>query len=214
MKILELFAGSRCFGSVAESEGHQVYSVDWKAYEKINLQIDIGQLKFSDIPFVPDIVWGSPDCATYSVAAIGTHRNGVLPKTDYAKFCDTVNTHVVSLINVFCVVNPSCKFFIENPRGMLRKMPFMKGIPRATVWYCQYGDFRAKPTDIFSNHIRDLYNPGGWLPRDPCYNERRTCHHERSPRHAKNKGTNSLKNSYERSKIPEELCREILHSCY
>jgi site-specific DNA-cytosine methylase len=213
MKILELFAGSRSFGSIAESEGNKVFSVDWKPFPGISLQTDIGTLKVSDIPFIPDIIWASPDCATYSIAAIGHHRNGVLPKTDYAKFCDDVNTKVVSLINSFCIINPDCKFFIENPRGMLRKMPFMKGIDRATVWYCQYGDFRAKPTDIFSNHIKNLYNPKGWQPRPPCYNERRTCHHERSPRHVKNAGTNSLKNSFERSKIPADLCREILHSC-
>ena len=43
-------------------------------------------------------------------------------------------------------------WFIENPRAVLRKMPFMpNGDSRHEVWYCQYGDTRAKPTDIWTN---------------------------------------------------------------
>ena len=42
-------------------------------------------------------------------------------------------------------------FFIENPRGLLRKMPFMRDLMRHTVTYCQYGDTRMKPTDIWTN---------------------------------------------------------------
>ena len=74
MKILELFAGSRSFGSIAESENRFVFSVDWKPFPGISLQADIGTLKVSDIPFIPDVIWASPDCATYSIAAIGHHH--------------------------------------------------------------------------------------------------------------------------------------------
>ena len=43
-------------------------------------------------------------------------------------------------------------YFIENPRGGMRKMEWMKGLSRYTVTYCQYGDNRMKPTDIWTNH--------------------------------------------------------------
>ena len=126
MKIVELFAGSRSLGRAADSMGHNVFSVDWEKYDKIDLAIDVEEMTTDMVPFIPDMVWASPDCTTYTIAAISTHRNGTEPKTDYAKKCDNVNQHFISLIIEWLLVNPNMKFFIENPRGMLRKMPFMQ----------------------------------------------------------------------------------------
>ena len=88
-------------------------------------------------------------------------------------------------------------------------MDFMLGIPKTTVWYCTYGDTRAKPTDIFSNNIYNLFNPYGWKPRPACFNGNTKCHHEAAPRGSKT-GTQGLKDNYTRSKIPKELCIEII----
>ncbi len=206
MKLLELFAGSRSIGNYAEKIGIEVFSVDWEPYDKINLCIDIGQLSINDIPFIPDIIWASPDCTTYSVAALGRHRDGTTPKTDYAKTCDITNAHFIKLIKEWLSINPKLIFFIENPRGMFRKMPFVKDFNRHTIWYCKYGDDRAKPTDIFTNSQ-------SWLPRPPCKNGNTKCHHQPAPR-GSNTGTQLLKNSYERSKLPELLCKEIIESIY
>lgn len=204
VNVLELFAGSRSVGCAAESLGMNVFSVDWEKYKGIDLSIDIENLSISDIPFIPDIVWASPDCTTYTIAAISHHRNGVEPKSEYAAKCDNVNKHFISLINQYLVWNPSLVFFIENPRGMLRKMPFMKDFIRHTVWYCQYGDDRAKPTDIWTNSKT-------WEPRPMCHNGNINCHHQSAPRGSKT-GTQGKKGSYNRSKIPTELCLEILRS--
>ncbi len=43
--------------------------------------------------------------------------------SSYARKCDNVNKHFISLINEWLLINPDMVFFIENPRGMLRKMP-------------------------------------------------------------------------------------------
>jgi site-specific DNA-cytosine methylase len=204
MKLLELFAGSRSVGNAADKLGFDVFSVDWTPYEKINLAIDIQQLQRDDVPFTPDIIWASPDCTTYTIAAISTHRNGVQPKSEYAKKCDAVNMHFIELIKQWEVINPNMVFFIENPRGMLRKMPFMQEFTRHTIWYCQYGDDRAKPTDIWTNSKT-------WTPRPMCHNGNKNCHHQPAPRGSKT-GTQGKKGSYERSKIPNELCIEILGS--
>jgi site-specific DNA-cytosine methylase len=204
MKLLELFAGSRSVGNAADKLGFDVFSVDWTPYEKINLAIDIQQLQRDDVPFTPDIIWASPDCTTYTIAAISTHRNGVQPKSEYAKKCDVVNMHFIELIKQWEVINPNMVFFIENPRGMLRKMPFMQQFTRHTIWYCQYGDDRAKPTDIWTNSKT-------WTPRPMCHNGNKNCHHQPAPRGSKT-GTQGKKGSYERSKIPNELCVEILGS--
>lgn len=210
MKILELFAGSRSVGRNAEKMGHEVFSVDWENYPGINLSIDIEELLPEQIPFIPDVIWASPDCATYSIAGIRFHRrNTIEPISDYAIKCDRVNQHFLKLISHFININPDLKFYIENPRGMLRKMPFMSGIPRETVWYCRYGDNRAKPTDIWSNNIYSIFNPNGWRPRPECFNGNEKCHHESAPRGSKT-GTQGKNNAYERSRIPDELCIEIL----
>lgn len=204
MKILELFAGSRSLGKEAQRHGHEVFSVDWTAYDGINLVTDIGALTKEQIPIIPDMIWASPDCTTYTIAAISTHRNGAEPKTEYAKQCDKTNKHFISLIKDFLTTNPNLVFFIENPRGMLRKMPFMQEFTRHTVWYCTYGDERAKPTDIWTNSKT-------WIPREVCHNGNKNCHHQPAPRGSKT-GTQGRKGSYNRSKIPLNLCEEIIKS--
>lgn len=200
--LLELFAGSRSVGKVAETLGYNVFSVDWTPYDGINLTIDIEELTKEDIPFIPDVIWASPDCATYSIAACYKHRKNTEPQTDYAIKCDRVNIHFIQLIKEWLIINPNMVFFIENPRGLLRKMPFMQEFKRHTVWYCQYGDTRAKPTDIWTNSQE-------WIPRPPCKNGNKECHHESAPRGSRT-GTQGLKGSYERSRIPHQLIEEIL----
>lgn len=209
--LLELFAGSRSVGSMGEKLGYNVFSVDWENYDGIDLQIDISELNMFYVPFVPDVVWASPDCTTYTIAAISHHRNGTEPKSEYARQCDHTNQHFISLIKEWLIINPKMVFFIENPRGMMRHMPFMKDFKRHTVWYCKYGDDRAKPTDIWTNSTT-------WHPRPPCRNYKydkegniinQHCHHQSARRGSKT-GTQGRRGSYDRSKIPDELCLEIL----
>lgn len=158
MKVLELFAGTRSIGQAFEARGHEVFSIEWdKQFDGIDLYADIMTVTADDILQRfgrPDVIWASPDCATFSMAAIGKHRRknpvtGSLdPVSDYARFCDQVDQHVLSLIRE---LRPRF-WFIETPRGGMRKMPWMQGLPRYTVTYCQYGDKRQKPTDIWTNH--------------------------------------------------------------
>lgn len=208
LKVLELFAGTRSIGKAFEKHGHEVFSVEWdKRFENINLYQDILTLTAQEIieKFgCPDVIWASPDCTSYSIAAISHHRrkeeNGNLaPVSEYAKFCDQVNQHVLDLIKE---LKPKF-WFVENPRGGLRKMNFMQGLPRYTVTYCQYGDKRMKPTDIWTNHPNPQFKPM-CKNGDPC--------HTRAPRGAKT-GTQGLKGSMERARIPAGLCEHIVDIC-
>jgi len=206
IKVLELFAGSRSIGKVADELGYEVFSVDVNDFEGVDLAKDIEFITKDDIPFNPDVIWASPPCTTYSIAAISHHRDMGKPKTDFAAKSDRLVLNTLKLIKEY-----NCKYFIENPRGYLRKMDFMLGVPKTTVWYCRYGDTRAKPTDIWSNHIHSLFNMQGWQPRLECFNGNKKCHHQSAPRGSRT-GTQGMKNNYERSKIPYQLCKEILLS--
>ena len=208
MKVLELFAGTRSIGKAFESRGHTVFSVEWdKRFENIDMYADIGKLTADDIVKTfgyPDVIWASPDCTTYSVCKIGYHRrkesNGNLsPVTEYAEFCDSVNKHLLELINDL----KPCVYFIENPVGGFRKMDFMQGLPRYTVTYCQYGEQRQKPTDIWTNHPNPQFKP-------PC-KAGSSCHIA-APRGSQT-GTQGLKNKIERARIPVLLCEHIVDIC-
>lgn len=201
MKVLELFAGTRSIG--------KVFSVEWsRDFDNIDMYVDIKELSAETILERfgrPDVIWASPDCTTFSVAAISKHRRknpetgNLDPVSDYAKFCDDVDQHVLDLIRE---LKPRF-YFIENPRGGMRKMTWMQGLPRYTVTYCKYGDKRMKPTDIWTNHPDPKFIPP-CKNGDPC--------HERAPRGSKT-GTQGLKGARERSIIPEKLCEHICDIC-
>lgn len=204
-----MFAGTRSIGKAFEANGHQVFSVEWdRRFADIDLYKDISQVTAQEIVEQfgrPDVIWASPDCTTFSIAAISHHRRknaktgNLDPVSEYAMFCDSVDQHVLQLIRE---LKPRF-YFIENPRGGMRKMTWMHGIPRYTITYCQYGDTRMKPTDIWTNHPNPQFKP-------MCKNGD-SCH-ERAPRGSRT-GTQGLKDSKERSVIPEALCKHIVEIC-
>ena len=208
MKVLELFCGTKSISNAFKERGHEVFTVDWEKGFAPDLAIDIEELTEDRIKElcggVPDIIWASPDCTTYSVAAISRHRkraaNGdLLPISEYAEKCDRVIKNVLALI---AGLAPKY-WFIENPRGALRKMGFMQGLKRYTVTYCKYGEKRMKPTDIWTNHPNPNFIP-------PCKNGD-TCH-EPAPRGSKT-GTQGLANKVEKARIPKLLCEHIVDIC-
>lgn len=201
MKVLELFAGSRSVGKIAEALGYEVYSSDIYTFEGIDYVVDILDFEESEVPFIPDIIWASPPCTSYSIAAISHHRKDGKAISDFAKKSDLMMVRLQQIIEYYLKQNPDMIYYVENPRGMLRKMDFMNYYPiRNTVTYCQYGDDRMKPTDIWTNNTQ-------WSPRPMCKNGD-SCH-TAAPRGSKT-GTQGRKGNYERSMIPPVLCAEVL----
>ena len=202
MKTLELFAGSRSFSKVAESYGFKTYTTDNQDFDKIDQVCDIFDFDLQKAIDIldghPDIVWASPPCTYFSVASIGHHWNkDNTPKTKEAILGVKIVQKTIDIINE---LQPAF-WFIENPRGKLRKLDVVGGFARATVTYCSYGDIRMKPTDIWTNfHF--------WKPKPMCKNGNRECHHQPAPRGSQT-GTQGLKGSYEKSKIPPALFEEL-----
>lgn len=182
MKVLELFSGTGHISNGFRLKGHKSWKVDWSKDLDANLHTDISTLSVEQVLDLcdgkPDVIWASPDCTTYSIAATAKggglkHREAgtYAPKTEYAFFCDMTNQRVIDLI---AEIKPKY-WFIENPRGLMRKMPWMIDIAdklpggvRHTITYCQYGGRTMKPTDIWTNHPNPNFKPickNG----DPCH---------------------------------------------
>lgn len=216
MKVLELYAGSCSIGKEARKLEYEVFSSDIEQFGHIDYVTDILKFDYKKVPFVPDIIWASPPCTGFSVAAIGHHWGGghraYEPKTETAKLGIKLVKKTLAIVKHYQKLNPNLIYYIENPRGVLRKLGILDQVPfHHTVSYCKYGDKRMKPTDIWTN------NPN-WKPKDMCKNFKydtegnvlnRHCHHEAAQRGAKT-GTQGLKGDYQRSMIPATLCKEVL----
>jgi hypothetical protein len=204
MKVLELFAGSRSIGKICDHQNLMVNSYDNQSFPNIDYVEDIFDFDYKN-KFIPDMIWASPPCTGFSVACIG--RNWIkgevfTPKTDSAKLGIRIMEKTLEIIKNYLSANPNLIWYIENPRGKMRKAPHWDEIEcvRHTLTYCQYGDTRMKPTDIWTNDY-------DWKPKPMCKNGN-PCHIS-APRGSQT-GTQGMKGNYERSKIPQQLCEEVI----
>lgn len=204
MIIYDFYAGTGSSTKAFEDAGHTVIKVEldeyFEAHERDILQLTVAGLiaKYGQ----PDFIWASPPCQKFSVASLWKYwakgENGSVPK--HPAVYEAIDL-IKSTLNLIHELQPTKGWVMENPRGMLRKQDFMQEFKRWTVTYCQYGDTRMKPTDLWGN-------VPGWTPRPMC-KPRATCH-ESSPAGTNAGGTGKLKNARLRSMIPYELGKEIL----
>lgn len=201
MLVFDFFAGTRSSTQAFEDAGHTVISFDNDFQFDVTVFTDVFDLTGEDLIARygrPDFVWASPPCTAFSVASIGHHwHETAVPKTDAAELAMRLVAHTRKLLED---LNPTVGFVIENPRGMLRKLPTLEGLTMHTVTYCQYGDDRMKPTDLWTN-MQD------WEPRPACRNGA-SCH-EAAPRGSRT-GTQGRDGAVLRSMVPYELSLEIL----
>lgn len=205
MRTIELFCGTKSFSKVAKEEGHTTWTLDNDPQFNPDLCMTIFGLEgFSQ--FI-DVMWASPPCTAFSVASIGKNWEklpcgDILPISENAELGLSLLHRTIQLIKQ---EKPKI-WFIENPRGMMRKVIDaifekygIKDYKRETVTYCQYGDTRMKPTDIWTNFL-------DWKPKPACKNGM-PCHVS-APRGSRT-GTQGIKGAKDRSIIPPALFREI-----
>lgn len=200
MNTLELFCGTKSFSKVMEKHNFETTTVDIDKSFNPDFVIDLSQRYAFGNNF--DIIWASPPCTGFSVASIRHHWKDNKPISETSEkgilLLDNTIKHISAMKPKF--------WFIENPRGMMRivideifKKYGITDYRRVTVTYCQYGDSRMKPTDIWTNLK-------GWQGRS-CKNGS-SCH-ESAPRGSRT-GTQGLKNSKDRGVIPPALFEDIL----
>ena len=173
MRILDLYAGTGSATKAFEDAGHEVIKVElqdkFEAHERDVLSLTADYLRETYGEF--DFIWASPPCTTFSIAScmIYWNRDGSV-KDDRVYHGIAMVQKAIELVQE---LKPTYGYIIENPRGMLRKQSFMQHLPRRTITYCQYGDFRMKPTDLWGEVVN-------WIERPMCKPGAK-CH-ENSPR--------------------------------
>lgn len=206
MLIFDFFAGTGSSTKAFEDAGHTVirFELDsrFDANEHVNI-VDLTVERLIATYGQPDFIWASPPCTAFSVASIGHHwtggRGAYIPKTESAMKSKELVAYTRKLVED---LQPRFGFVIENPRGVLRKLPMLEGLTRHTVTYCQYGDDRMKPTDLWTT-------VANWVPRPMCKNGA-PCH-EAAPRGART-GTQGRDGAVVRSMVPYALGREIMEA--
>ena len=206
MIVFDFFSGTGSSTQAFKDAGHTVISFELDESFEATEHADVFTLNAKDLIArygKPDFVWASPPCTSFSVASMGHHwiSGGAnpMPRTEAAKVSQELVAHTLKLI---ADLAPSKGWLMENPRGMLRKLPVVANYPRRTVTYCTYGDTRMKPTDLWGG-------VQGWIHREPCKNGQE-CH-EAAPRGSKT-GTQGLKGAKDRSRVPYALGQEILEA--
>ena len=146
MRIVDLYAGLRGWSQPWADAGHETFCVEieprFTADHRDVFDLDIAKLK----AWGPDVVLASPPCTAFSVMRIGRNWNfDHTPKNDTARHGLKLLERTLEIIKA---LEPRF-FIIENPMGKMRKMPQLEHLERRHVTYCQYGENRMKPTDLW-----------------------------------------------------------------
>lgn len=195
LRVLDLYSGLEGWSAPWRERGHQVYRVELDERFPAEHR-NVMDFEPSMLPWKPDVILASPPCTAFSVMQIGRNWNhDHTPKNDRARAGLVLLERTIWLIEE---LKPSV-FIIENPVGKMRRMPQLNRYERRNVTYCQYGERRMKPTDLWGGF------PTGLVLNTPCKNGM-PCH-DRAPRGSRT-GTQGM-DSAESAKIPHLLSLAI-----
>jgi len=186
-RVLDLFAGLGGFSAAFDdSPRWDVTTVEIDPEFGPDVQADVFDLRPSDFGDF-DVILASPPCEEFSPA------NNLNGERDPDPDAIALVYHALGIIRGIA----PAYWFVENPRGRLRSYI---GRPTTTVTYCQYGEPRMKPTDLWGDH------PGAFVGRRCDYGD--DCHG------SNREGTNNYPNDpNEKAAVPYPLSESIREAC-
>lgn len=197
---LELFAGTRSVGKILEKNGFKVISLDIFDEYHPTIVADILEWNGYKDPNFPqiDFFWASPPCNSFSRLAVAAKTRdwySLKPLHPNAILGEKILYRTLDILEYLLKKNPKMLFVIENPHGMIWRMPIINRFEKEITHYCLYGFQWRKPTDFFNNY------PNGLNLKDP--EEEKPCDRsklinvEKIPLH-------------DRYKIPPRLIQQIV----
>jgi hypothetical protein len=139
MRLLELFSGTGSVGRAFRRAGYEVVSLDINPRAKPTICADVLTWVCPYAPGHFDVIHASPPCTEYSKC-----------KTVGARDLETADAIAARTLELIRHLKPRV-FFIENPgSSLLRKRPFMEGLPFVLVDYCCFGAPYRKRTCIWT----------------------------------------------------------------
>lgn len=151
LTVVDLFAGEMNWSRPASDRSHVTWSSDFDPVYGTDHVGDARELRgqtILDAVGPVDLLLASPPCQGFTVARIGRNWNhDRTPKTAKAELGMEL---VASVLRIVEEVKPTY-WLMENPVGMLRKLPLVAGLPHRSVTYCSYGRKFRKPTDLWGD---------------------------------------------------------------
>lgn len=131
--MFEIFCGTKSVGKVVERlKGWSVVSLDNRPETNPTILVNIldwdykrGSKLPSGLPLpVPDFIWFSIPCTTFSLLAGGKHRtkDQMEGKTEEAREGLEIVRKCLEIIRYFTKLNPRLRWVIENPKGLLFRL--------------------------------------------------------------------------------------------
>jgi hypothetical protein len=140
MRLLELFSGTGSVGRAFRRAGYEVVSLDVDPRAKPTICVDVLEWVCPYPPGHFDVIHASPPCTEFSQA-----------KTRGARDLETADAIARRTLELIRYLKPRV-FFIENPgSSLLRRRPFMQGLPFVLVDYCCFGAPYRKRTCIWTD---------------------------------------------------------------
>ena len=198
--VLELCCGWKSVSNcLVQDHGWTATSVDILPKFKPTICCDVAAWDYrayysQHLP--PDVVWASPPCRSFTVAAWGKHRDGEGGATSAdGEKGDACVRACLEIIAFLKELHPPLVYFVENPaHGAFRKLDCVRPhIERGAFRHVQYGDYAPdthsmKPTLVLTNCTR-------WHPR-PAVMRKSLVHWNRLSKKR-------------RTVMPRALCEEI-----
>lgn len=168
MNVLDLFSGLGGWSSPFREAGHPTFTIELSRAFPANAHIDAGNVSgvLAVLPWRPDIILASPPCTSFTTMTMGrnwTHDGQ--PRTPTAVEGRRL---VLATIRIIAALRPAF-WIIENPRARLRTLDLLEGFERRTVTYCQLGEDRMKPTDLWGVFPPSLSLPPVCRNGSPCH---------------------------------------------